>query len=57
MRAIKIICGGIGFLVFTICCILLVNISDWGFLNGLAILSLPTGIVMVIVGLFINDSN
>jgi len=57
MKSIKIILGGIGFLIFTICCILLVNMSGWLFLNIPGIVSLFLGIIMVISGLFMNENN
>jgi len=56
MKSIKIILGGIGFLIFTICCILLVNMADWFFLTIPVIVSLFLGIIMVISGLFIDDN-
>jgi len=56
MKSIKIILGGIGFLIFTICCILLVDMGGWVFLNIPGIASLFLGIIMVISGLFINDN-
>lgn len=57
MKSIKIILGGIGFLIFTICCILLGNMDDWSFLTIAGIVSLFLGIIMVIRGLFIDDNN
>jgi len=57
MKSIKIILGGIGFLTFTICCILLLEMGGWLFLNIPGIISLFLGIIMVISGLFINDNN
>jgi len=57
MKSIKIILGGIGFLIFTICCILLVDMGGWLFLNIPGIVSFFIGIIMVISGLFIKDNS
>ncbi len=57
MKSIKIILGGIGFLIFTICSILLIDIAQWLFLTIPVIISFSLGIIMVISGLFISDNN
>jgi uncharacterized membrane protein len=57
LKSIKIILGGIGFLIFTICSILLIDIAQWLFLTIPVIISFFLGIIMVISGLFISDNN
>ncbi|MGK0465660.1 hypothetical protein [Clostridium sp.] len=48
MKSIKIILGGIGFLIFTICCILLANMADWLFLTIPGIISLLLGLLWLL---------
>lgn len=57
MFSIKLILGGIGFLIFAICCILLSTLSNLPILTSLCIMSLIIGIVLIIGGLFSSDNN
>lgn len=57
MKAIKLILGGIGFLVFSICCLLITYFASWRITDILCMISLPVGLIFVIVGLFTPTEN
>ncbi len=57
MKAIKLILGGIGILVFSICCFLLANLAGWNFMTIPCLISLAAGFILVIAGLFTKDDS
>lgn len=57
MFSIKVILGGIGFLVFSICCILIKSLINWDIWAILCVIALIIGITLVIGGLLNSDNN
>jgi hypothetical protein len=55
MESIKTILGGIGFLIFSMCCILLTNLSGLSYFSTPGIIALFIGSVLVVIGLFIDE--
>jgi hypothetical protein len=56
MKSINRILGGIGFLVFAVCGILLATLSLWNFMTIPSLLSMIIGFTMVIIGIFTHES-
>lgn len=52
MKSIKMILEGIGFLLFSICCILTITFWEWKFVEIPFIISMIAGIVLIISGSF-----